>query len=240
MENLKICSKCQKTKHWSEFYMGNNRPRNPCKLCKSAYYQKNKIEIRAQQKQYYDANQQQILAQKRSYYEQNKESIMARIKIRFQNDPSIQLFSYIRRRTRHFLKVGVTYNNIVKCSHDKLVKWFEFNFNIDSHWEMTFANFGEIWHIDHVYPLSKVNLDDPKKDKYFSWQNLRPTLKSYNMTKGNKIKKMDLILLELRMKIFLKTYKQPEKRSLLDVVLIEKDDPEFDKLEKNIIKQEEL
>jgi 5-methylcytosine-specific restriction endonuclease McrA len=56
----------------------------------------------------------------------------------------------------------------------------ENNFNL--------GNYGSEWHIDHVIPLSKFNMEE-EKDIYlaFNWRNTMPLSVKKNLSKNNKI-----------------------------------------------------
>lgn len=53
---------------------------------------------------------------------------------------------------------------------------------------MTWENYGEVWHIDHVIPCAKFNLLDPvEQRRCFNYLNLSPEFASVNISKGKKI-----------------------------------------------------
>ena len=53
---------------------------------------------------------------------------------------------------------------------------------------MTEENYGEIWCLDHCYPLSKTNLSDENEmNKSTHWINLKPMYCSGNISKGDKV-----------------------------------------------------
>ena len=53
---------------------------------------------------------------------------------------------------------------------------------------MSWENHGTLWHIDHIFPLSKINWDNLEEiEKYCHFTNLRPILIEDNLTKSNKI-----------------------------------------------------
>ncbi len=234
MENppvTKVCKKCQIEKSTTEYYYCKTKVYSICKECeknrKKQQYSVNKDVMNAKHREYYNSNREKILRQKKSYYEENKPAIIARIMNKYKNDPGIKLYTHIRRRTRHFLKHGSIYSNIVQCSHDQLVKWFEFNFMLDSHWGMTFENFGKVWQIDHVYALSKLSLiPEDQHNFYYSWKNLRPVERRYNIAKSNKILEFDIKIIENRVKLFLDWYKPTNNTEDLDNIPLDSDDEE--------------
>ena len=67
-----------------------------------------------------------------------------------------------------------------------LKKWLEFQFEPDMTWE----NYGDLWTIDHILPLSLFDLTDKKQQQIaFNWTNLQP-LKD-NFSKSNKIRQYE-------------------------------------------------
>ena len=68
------------------------------------------------------------------------------------------------------------------CSVFLLKKWLEFQFDEG----MTWDNYGSYWTIDHVLPLSKLNLENPKEHIAFNWTNLRPS--TDNFVKSDQIR----------------------------------------------------
>lgn len=207
----KQCVECEIVKNYNKFYCTKIGLQNRCKECEKSRkrldYKNNREYIRKQQKEYYDQNKEDILEHKKEYYEDNKDIIIEKFKKRYNEDPKFKLYTCIRRRTRDFLRGSSNYGNIIGCSYNKIISWFEFNFELDSHIGMNWDNLGEVWQIDHVYALSKLYLI-PKSEhhKYYSWRNLRPVDKKYNLIKSNNIKQMDLLLLEIRIKLFEKQY----------------------------------
>jgi hypothetical protein len=67
---------------------------------------------------------------------------------------------------------------------DFIKKWIEFCFSNDMNWD----NQGSFWHIDHVVPVSRFNLETEEDViKCFNWKNIRPCEKIENYKKNNKI-----------------------------------------------------
>jgi hypothetical protein len=51
-------------------------------------------------------------------------------------------------------------------------------------------NYGEVWHIDHVIPLSRFDLEDEYEQMIaFNWRNTMPLLAHENLSKNSKILK---------------------------------------------------
>jgi hypothetical protein len=74
------------------------------------------------------------------------------------------------------------------CSVDDYLKWMSTN-NLN----YTIENRGKEWHIDHVIPLSKFNLDDEEEQLLaFNWRNTMPLSVKENLSKNNKIIKSQI------------------------------------------------
>jgi hypothetical protein len=71
------------------------------------------------------------------------------------------------------------------CMISEYIKWILFNksnFTLDNH--------GQVWHIDHVIPLSKFDLKNEQEIMMaFNWRNTMPLLAKENLSKNNKIVK---------------------------------------------------
>ena len=63
-------------------------------------------------------------------------------------------------------------------------KWIEFQ--LDE--EMNMDNYGSVWHLDFVLPISSFNLLDEKEpEKAVNWMNICPVLLKKNIEKANEI-----------------------------------------------------
>lgn len=86
----KECTKCGEVKPLSE-YSKNSRNKTTglqpkCKACDSAYYKKNREQIRDRISNHYENNKKAILAQMKLYREKNKEAISEREKKYYQEN----------------------------------------------------------------------------------------------------------------------------------------------------------
>ena len=67
---------------------------------------------------------------------------------------------------------------------ETLKKHFESFFKPDMSWE----NYGEVWNIDHIYPLSKIDWDNTEQiNEVCNYKNLIPQYCSINFSKKNKL-----------------------------------------------------
>ena len=55
-------------------------------------------------------------------------------------------------------------------------------------------NYGKIWHIDHVIPISKFDLNNNEEQLVaFNWRNTMPLSSRENLSKNNKIIKEQVL-----------------------------------------------
>jgi hypothetical protein len=80
-------------------------------------------------------------------------------------------------------------------------KWIDFQLEEG----MTKENYGSVWQLDHVIPLSSFNLlDEDELQKAMNWKNIRPLSPAKNMEKSNKIDRWLYIMQEVKAAYFIK------------------------------------
>src|ERR1035441_6064988 len=152
-------------------------------------YLKNKDSILNSCKKYRDNNKEMIRKKSSERYKSKKYRILhkKRMKNKYHNDPIHKLISLHRTRLWHALKS----QNARKSDHS--IKLFGCDVkNLKNHRseefrkEWNWENHGSVWHIDHIRPLSKFDLNDPmEQKKAFHFTNLQPLLKEENLRKHN-------------------------------------------------------
>ena len=143
----------------------------------------NKIKINEQRKKY--RNREDI---KEHIKEKNKEYLPIRkekIKQRRLIDNNFRISEALRSKFHKFIKGRKTsISNYLGCDLNFYIKWIESNF-IDT---MSWDNYGKEWDMDHVIPTSILNFSIEKNIKFcYNWTNFRPSKKSDNMSKSNKL-----------------------------------------------------
>ena len=87
-----------------------------------------------------------------------------------------RIFNSLKHKDKHTIEY-------LGCSSIEYIDWILHNKN-----EYTLENQGEKWHIDHVIPLSRFNLDNEEEQLIaFNWRNTMPLSPRENLTKNNKI-----------------------------------------------------
>lgn len=101
--------------------------------------------------------------------------------------PTLKMKSRLRTRMYLSLKLGRklgTTEETIGCGFKTLKLHITSLFKRGMSWE----NYGNVWHLDHVIPLAAFNLSDPEQLKSaWHFSNLSPELAHYNLSKGDKI-----------------------------------------------------
>ena len=133
------------------------------------------------------------------YYKKNKSKINAQMLDRKKKNPMIRIANNLRSGLLHAIKNEYKSGSAVRdlgCSIDELKNRFELLFytHPKTGEEMTWDNYGEKWHIDHIVPLIVFDLtigdhlifachytnlqplwmehNESKKDKIMTWQEI--------------------------------------------------------------------
>ena len=194
MDDVKKCSKCKTIYSKCNFNkdVSTRDGLNPiCKVCRLRYYNE-KREQRIEYSKLY-AKQHRV---KTNLYERNKRK----------TNLNFKLACNIRSRTNQVFKSQnvKTLNStidLIGCSLDFLKKWILHQL----YGEMTLENYGNIWCLDHGYPISKINLPN-RNDmyKFTNWINLRPMYIKDKIVKGDKIDHQLYLMQEVKAKYFMK------------------------------------
>ena len=102
------------------------------------------------------------------------------------DEPTEKFKRYIRTRIYNCLRNKNKTKHSVEylgCSSEEYFKWI-FNYNNNCN----LVNHGKEWHIDHVIPISKFDLDNQQEQLLaFNWRNTMPLSCKENLSKNNKI-----------------------------------------------------
>jgi len=188
-----FCSNCSLKKSedcFGTFVLGSKvYTRRQCNQCinkkAQVYRDKNRDKIRQQCAEFRHRHRDKLRKKYKSWNENRKEvGVGARYSKEYSKRNRI---SYnLRRRLQKALKGNFKTGSAVRdlgCSIEELKIHLESQFQPGMSWE----NYGE-WHIDHIYPLSKVDLTDREQfKKVCHYRNLQPLWSRDNLRKGNKI-----------------------------------------------------
>ncbi len=203
---------------------GSERIRNECKICKRNIEKERRANHRdefiARDKRYYEKNKEVILEKNRQYRNNRKltkpkeeqPAVKPRkdkkaahppvAKPRKDNEAApprkpcrsaaYRITSAAKTRTMCALKDLKPFQvfELIGCSKKEFLKWLSFQFYGDQ----TLENFGALWHMDHVIPVSFFNLSDCREaEMCFHWTNIRPLYSKDNHKKASKIIKTDIL-----------------------------------------------
>lgn len=206
--NDKICSKCNKLLNINEFYKKQNQCKSCAKLYRKQYYLNNRESTIKKVLEYTRKNPELCRNARRKHYyskkgrpsvippykeksskhnwHNRKEYVNAYYRRLRKEDPVFKLKSNLRRRLGHVLKKRAKVGSAVAdlgCTGIELKLYLESLFQLGMHW----GNYGRgpgNWSIDHIYPLSKVNLMDREQFlKVSHYTNLRPLWHIDNISK---------------------------------------------------------
>lgn len=201
MALVKKCTKCNLEKDLSEFNNSNTNRfkfgKTPwCKECAKAYTkeytERNKAARKAYNKQYKLDNKECLSLYNREYlkkyYLKNKDKLISKsscyTKIRSKNDPLFRIARNLRRRLNNALRGSSKSEKTLQllgCPIDFLKIHLESRFRSGMTWE----NYGKVWHIDHIKPLSKFNLlNEFELKECCNYLNLQPLFAKENLQKG--------------------------------------------------------
>ncbi len=202
MNNIKnkFCKKCFKIKDINTFLYYNKN--NFCCLdCKKKidkeYNIKNKEKINNSSKNYRENNRELLNKKQKIYYQNNKkerkEYSLKYEKQRLKIDINYKLAKILRSRLRVALKsfkLKKVSSSVTElgCSIEFIINYLESKFYDHplTKEKMTWNNHSRNgWHIDHIVPLKKFNLEIYEEFKIANhYTNLRPMWAEYNISKG--------------------------------------------------------
>ena len=208
-EQGKQCTKCHEFLSWGNFYKNKNYSDGHTYHCKSCVRkdsltrleketeEENRARLKRVREYRKSLSPEKRTADKRKYLKKLKEENGERWekykkrrnqqKIRrLKNNPRARMMKNIRRRLSSVVKLKggrrpASSSKTIGCSPKELYEYIENKFTEGMSWD----NYGE-WHIDHIKPISKHNLDDIKEvEKINHHTNLQPLWAEENINKGD-------------------------------------------------------
>jgi hypothetical protein len=201
----KQCSHCGEHKHaTTENFCKKSSTKDGlygfCKPCKAekdrAYRENNREKVLKKKKEHYRTNAERYKAERRQAYANDPQKFIDASreykKKRKKTDPTYRLRERISNavycvlfRDAHTGKRSSTWAHL-PYTPQQLREHIESQFD-DS---MTWDNYGSHWHIDHIYPQSRLPYDSMEHPNFllcWSLDNLRPLSATENLKKSNKI-----------------------------------------------------
>ena len=191
---MKRCCKCGETKELEQFNKNRSRKdglQPECKACNAAHRAANREHIAAQQAAWRAENREQIAAQQATYRaktRQQKAKYLAEYaRNRRRTDPDFRLRENLRCRLKMAIRSNAKTGSAVRdlgCSIAELWLHLESQFQPG----MTRENYGTVWSIDHIYPLTKAHLSDRVQFLAVNnWRNLQPMFGPENFSKNDAV-----------------------------------------------------
>lgn len=208
MEEQRTCKRCNQMLPSINF-----RPRNKvtCRECERENSRQWKAANKAHTLQYtreWKATNKEYVSEYNSKYSiENRNEIQKRSTayhiMRYHNDVNFRLARQIRDKCNRVMKSvrpSKDALDILGCSQKFFKAWLQYNFTS----EMNFENYGKVWHIDHLIPISKFNLtDDTEMRKCFHWTNCQPMLARKNQSKNNRVTSEDVLKYEANLATYI-------------------------------------
>jgi hypothetical protein len=188
----KKCLKCEVEKSLSEFYKDPTMKagyRSSCKVCSCKYANgqyKNDREMKCRQsREWRRNNRSRARSNCQKWYQNHRREYIEYILHRRKTNPNEKLRHRLRTRLSDALrgnkKVGSAVSDL-GCSIPEFKSYIESKFSCG----MTWSNYGNEWHLDHIIPLSKFDLTE--RDQLLiacHYSNYQPLWKHDNLSKGD-------------------------------------------------------
>lgn len=179
-------------------YMTNYGKSEKIKEYQKQYYKENKEEYIKRKQEWRKNNYEKDKEERKKYIENNKEKVNKYHsnwkKEKREKDVLYKIKENTSRRIRYELntllkgkKTKRTFEYL-GCKIDELKLYLESKFVENMSWK----NYGDIWHIDHIIPCSSWNLCDDFENKCcWNYRNLQPLKASENQSKKDIYNKED-------------------------------------------------
>jgi hypothetical protein len=205
-----VCKKCKITRNKTQRnknnrikYLEKYNKINALRISKRTkiYRETNKQKIKEKQKLYYLKHRTYILEKQKTYSSKNKETIHRYQKIhyhqnkrkkfdyynnRIKSDNDFKVLMNTKRYIRNIVKnnkIGSN-NDLICCTIQQYRNNLETQFKVGMNWE----NYGKVWHVDHIIPVSFFDVSDLTEQKLaFHWGNTQPLFTKENLEKSDKI-----------------------------------------------------
>jgi hypothetical protein len=214
-KKCKGCNKILPISRFSKWGVKSDGTIGYINYCHKCHYQRNKEKKlknnkkhynKEQRKEYYENNREKLLEyQKNLYPKRDKEYINARMRLwrknnpkhkkyinqymkkylkeKYHNDTNFKLIDTLRNRFYRSLKRGK--GNLafkfLGISLDKFKELIQKQFKPEMNW----SNWGTVWELDHILPISSFDLKDENQVKEcFHYTNFQPLFKTTDIAEG--------------------------------------------------------
>jgi hypothetical protein len=184
----KTCTKCKKIRQVSAFSKDAGASdgfhrwcKSCCKIARQVSYLKNRTHELSTNKEYVAKNKEHLKERRRNHYHSNKDKFKQK-----RSDLTFRLQRNVRMRLKKALHNKRKIDSIIAlmgCSVNELKQYLSFFFKEG----MTWDNYGTVWEIDHIQPISCFDLSIEVNQYLCShYSNLQPLFISENRSKKDK------------------------------------------------------
>ena len=120
------------------------------------------------------------------FYKKFRASRNAQFKKWLDRNPDQKLAMRLRSQMSRLFRKQLYTFEIMGCTRDEFFAWIEFQ--LEDTPELTVANYGVVWHLDHVRPCASFDLASEEEQRgCFHWSNIQPLDGLENISKNDKI-----------------------------------------------------
>jgi hypothetical protein len=188
LDNSRICKYCN-INHSKTNFRHNRLKCKDCEKVDGRNYRQSEYG-REKSKLWNEQNRELLQNLQKQWFQRNKHDINLKNKERMSSDPVYKFLKNQRRRIQLALdnkqKKTIEY---LGCNADDFYKWMCYCTNN----EYSIEEHGIIWHIDHVIPISRFDLNNEGHQLLaFNWRNTTPLYATHNLRKNNHIMKTQI------------------------------------------------
>jgi len=193
-----ICTKCLVDKTEDEF-RGTRKQCRECERAAGRLYRRTTTKA----KEWVESNKERMSDLQHDWYVENKAKIRENYNSRYHNDAAFKESKQHKSALICFIKGTGKTSIHVNCDAARLRDWLSYQFDDN----MTFANHGNYWSVDHVIPVDKFLQDELSSEIILNWQNVRPVVSSLNLRRNKHATSEELEIHYNTLKRYAKTQK---------------------------------
>lgn len=176
----KQCNTCGQIKTILDF----RENRGACIECERSYgrdYNKSHQDIRRAWVESHPDRMRELHA---NWYQENKTHVLVKYYERYHNDEAFRTGVLMKKKLQNAINCTNPMRLYCGVTTGLIKKWLEYNFDD----KMTWENYGKVWHVDHVIPITWFDLSQQSEvDFCFGWKNISPLNGLDNIVKGNSV-----------------------------------------------------
>lgn len=182
MEEFKLCKYCERELPIDCF----RHNRCKCKKCEKDYGRKYRQSDIGKQKaiEWSNNNKNKHKKLQSEWAKNNRKHLNNKYNQRYHSDFTFKIKKLCHKHLLNNLFKNSSTMKYFSCDIELVVKWLKYCFTD----KMTINNHGNYWHLDHVIPISRFNLNNPDEVYLcFHYLNYMPLSAYKNISKQNKI-----------------------------------------------------